>query len=101
VIQLHFYAANNVAGYEALVNGPCITAELVVQQLYIHEKSELVINQVIESQIVVTPAWLHTGKTSGSWRRNSMVLNSTISSSGTMRQPMPSPNSSQAVNHPL
>jgi hypothetical protein len=27
VIQLHFHAINNVAEYEALVNGMCITAE--------------------------------------------------------------------------
>jgi hypothetical protein len=30
VIQLHFHAINNVAEYEALVNGMCITAELGV-----------------------------------------------------------------------
>jgi ribonuclease HI len=30
VIRLHFCATNNVAEYEALVNGMCITAELGV-----------------------------------------------------------------------
>jgi hypothetical protein len=28
IIRLHFHATNNVAEYEALVNGLCITAEL-------------------------------------------------------------------------
>jgi ribonuclease HI len=46
VIQLHFCTTNKVAEYEALVNGLRITAELRVQQLYIRNDSELVINQV-------------------------------------------------------
>jgi ribonuclease HI len=47
VIRLHFRATNNMAEYEALVNGLCITAELGVQQLYIHEDSKLIINKVM------------------------------------------------------
>jgi ribonuclease HI len=47
VIQLHFRTTNNVAEYEALVNGLRITAELGVQRLYIHGDSELIINQVM------------------------------------------------------
>jgi ribonuclease HI len=35
VIRLHFRVTNNVAEYEALINGPCITTELDVQRLYI------------------------------------------------------------------
>jgi ribonuclease HI len=38
---------NNVVEYMALINGPCIAAELKVQQLYIHGDFELIINQVI------------------------------------------------------
>jgi hypothetical protein len=44
VIRLHFRATNNVAEYEALVNGLCITIELGIQQLYIRGDSELVVN---------------------------------------------------------
>jgi ribonuclease HI len=44
VIQLHFHTTNKVAEYEALVNGLRITAELRVQQLYIRNDSELVVN---------------------------------------------------------
>jgi ribonuclease HI len=33
VIRLHFPASNNVAEYEALVNGLCIVAELGVRRL--------------------------------------------------------------------
>jgi ribonuclease HI len=47
VIRLHFCATNNVADYEALINGLRITTELRVQWLYIHGDSELVINQVM------------------------------------------------------
>jgi hypothetical protein len=54
-----------------------------------------------ESQTVVTPAWLHTGRRLESWRRSSMASSSTISYDETMWQPMPSPNLGQAVNHPL
>jgi hypothetical protein len=54
-----------------------------------------------ETQTVVTPAWRHTGRRLGSWRRCSMVSSSTISSGETMRQPTPSPGSDRAMNHPL
>jgi ribonuclease HI len=47
VIQLYFHTTNNIAEYEALVNGTCITVELGVQQLYIHDDSELIINHVM------------------------------------------------------
>jgi ribonuclease HI len=43
VIRLHFHTTNNVAEYEALVNGLRITVELGVQWVY----SELVVNQVM------------------------------------------------------
>jgi ribonuclease HI len=47
VIRLHFCVTNNVAEYEALINGLHIAAELEVQRLYIHDNSELVVNQVM------------------------------------------------------
>jgi hypothetical protein len=47
VIQLHFCTTKNVAGYEALVNGLCITTKLRVQQLYICGDSEVIVNQVM------------------------------------------------------
>jgi ribonuclease HI len=47
VIRLHFRATNNMAEYEALVNGLCITAKLGVQQLYICGDFEIVINQIM------------------------------------------------------
>jgi hypothetical protein len=43
--RVHFCTTNNVAEYEALVNGPRIAAELGVLRLYIHGDSNLVINQ--------------------------------------------------------
>jgi ribonuclease HI len=44
IIRLHFCATNNMAEYEALVNGLCMTAELRMQWLYIQGDSELIIN---------------------------------------------------------
>jgi ribonuclease HI len=47
MIQLHFRATNNVEEFEALDNGLRITAELEVQQLYVHREFALFINQVM------------------------------------------------------
>jgi ribonuclease HI len=43
----YFCATNNVAEYEALVNGLRITAELGIRWLYIWGDSKLVANQVM------------------------------------------------------
>jgi ribonuclease HI len=45
VIRLHFPVSNNVAEYEALVNGLCIAVELGVQRLDARGDSQLVIDQ--------------------------------------------------------
>jgi ribonuclease HI len=47
IIRLHFHATNNLAEYEALINGLCISTKLKVQQLYIHGNSELIVNQIM------------------------------------------------------
>jgi ribonuclease HI len=47
MIRLHFRVTNNVAEYEALINGMRITAELEVQRLYIRDDSELIVSQVM------------------------------------------------------
>jgi ribonuclease HI len=49
VIRLHFPASNNVAEYEALVNGLCIAVELGVRRLDAHGDSQLVIDQVMKN----------------------------------------------------
>jgi ribonuclease HI len=48
VLRLHFLAANNVAEYEALVNGLRIAIELGVRRLDAHGDSQLVIDQVMK-----------------------------------------------------
>ena len=48
VIRLHFAASNNVAEYEALVNGLQIAIELGVRRLDVRGDSQLVINQVMK-----------------------------------------------------
>jgi ribonuclease HI/transposase InsO family protein len=49
VIRLHFAASNNVAEYEALVNGLRIAIELGVRRLDARGDSQLVIDQVMKS----------------------------------------------------
>jgi hypothetical protein len=103
VICLHFCMTNNMVKYEAPINGMHIATELGVQRLYICGDSNIVINQVMgESNcMAVTLAWWHTNRRSESSRRSSMVSNFIISSSETMNQVMPSPDSGLAVNQPL
>jgi ribonuclease HI len=49
VLRLHFPASNNVAEYEALVNGLRITIELGVRRLDARGGSQLVIDQVMKN----------------------------------------------------
>jgi ribonuclease HI len=49
VIRLHFLASNNVAEYEALVNGLRIAVELGVRRLDTRGHSQLVIDQVMKN----------------------------------------------------
>jgi ribonuclease HI len=49
VLRLHFLASNNVAEYEALVNGLRITIELGVRRLDARGDSQLVIDQVMKN----------------------------------------------------
>jgi ribonuclease HI len=49
VLRLHFPASNNVAEYEALVNGLRITFELGVRRLDARGDSQLVIDQVMKN----------------------------------------------------
>jgi ribonuclease HI len=49
VLGLHFLASNNVAEYEALVNGLRITIELGVRRLDARGDSQLVIDQVMKN----------------------------------------------------
>jgi ribonuclease HI len=49
VIRLHFPASNNVAEYEALVNGLRIAIELGVRRLDARGDSQLVIGQVMKN----------------------------------------------------
>jgi ribonuclease HI len=49
VLRLHFLASNNVAEYEALVNGLRIAIELEVRRLDARGDSQLVIDQVMKN----------------------------------------------------
>jgi ribonuclease HI len=48
MVRLHFPASNNVAMYEALINGLRITIELGIRRLDIRGDSQLVIDQVMK-----------------------------------------------------
>jgi ribonuclease HI len=49
VLRFHFPASNNVAEYEALVNGLCIAIELGVRRLDVRGDSQLVIDQIMKN----------------------------------------------------
>jgi len=49
VIRIHFAVSNNVAEYEALVNGRKIAIELGVRHLDVRGDSQIVIDQVIKA----------------------------------------------------
>jgi ribonuclease HI len=48
VVRIHFPASNNVAEYEAFINGLRIVIELGIRQLKIWGESQLVVDQVIK-----------------------------------------------------
>jgi len=47
-IRIHFPASNNVAEYEALVNGLHIATELGIQRLDVRGDSQLIVDQVMK-----------------------------------------------------
>jgi ribonuclease HI len=55
MVCLHFLASNNVAEYEVLINGLCITIELGIQRLDIRGDSQLVIDQVMKESSYHNP----------------------------------------------
>ena len=48
MVRLHFPSSNNVAEYEALINGLRIAIELGIRRLNIRGDSQLVVNQVMK-----------------------------------------------------
>ena len=48
MVHLHFPSSNNVAEYEALINGLRIAIELGIRRLDIRGNSQLVIDQVMK-----------------------------------------------------
>ena len=48
MVRIHFLAFNNVAKYEALINGLRITVELGIRWLDVRGNSQLVIDQVMK-----------------------------------------------------
>ena len=48
MVRIHFPSFNNVAKYEALINGLRITIELGIRRLDVQGDSQLVINQVMK-----------------------------------------------------
>ena len=54
-IHLHFLASNNVAEYDALINGLHITIELGATRLYVRSDSELVVDQVMKESSCKSP----------------------------------------------
>ena len=54
-VRLHFPASNNIAGYEALVNGLCKAVDLRATRLYVYDNSKLVVDQVMKDSNYESP----------------------------------------------
>ena len=48
MVRIHFPSSNNVAEYEALINGLRIAIELGIRWLDVWDDSQLVVNQVMK-----------------------------------------------------
>ena len=48
MVHIHFPSSNNMAEYEVLINGLCITIELGIRWLDVRGDSQLVIDQVMK-----------------------------------------------------
>ena len=55
MVWLHFAASNNVAEYEALVNGLQVAIELGVRRLDVRGDSQLVVDQVMKESNCLDP----------------------------------------------
>ena len=55
MIHLHFSASNDAIEYEALINGLRIAIELGATRLYVHDESELVVDQVMKESSCKSP----------------------------------------------
>jgi ribonuclease HI len=55
MVRLHFPASNNIAKYEALINGLQVVVELGIKCLEIRGDSELVVDQVMKDKNCVNP----------------------------------------------
>jgi hypothetical protein len=78
VLRLHFPASNNVAEYEALVNGLRIAVELGVRRLDARGDSQLVIDKVMKNSHC-------RDRKMEAWKTSSMGWSSTTSPDGTTR----------------
>jgi ribonuclease HI len=85
VLRLHFSTSNNMAEYEALVNGLCITIELGVQCLDARGDSQLVIDQVMKNSHCATQRWKPTATRFGAWKTSYTGSSSTMSLDDTTR----------------
>jgi ribonuclease HI len=88
VLRLHFPASNNVAAYEALVNGLRIAVELGVQRLDARGDSQLVIDQVMKNSHCRDRKMEATATKFGAWKISSMGWKSTMLLGGTTRPRM-------------
>jgi ribonuclease HI len=57
MMHLDFKATNNMAEYEALLNGLSTTLSLGVRWLLVKGDSQLIIKQVRGSAAATTPSW--------------------------------------------
>ena len=55
MVRLHFPASNNIAEYEALINGLRIAIDIGATRLYVYGDSKLIIDQVMKNSNSESP----------------------------------------------
>ena len=87
MVRLHFPSSNNVAKYEALINGLHIAIELGIRRLDIRGDSQLVVNQVMKESSCHDTKMAAYCQEVKSWRTSSMASNLITSQGASTRRP--------------
>ena len=87
MVRIHFPSPNNVAKYEALINGLRIAIELGIRRLDVRGDSQLIVNQVMKESSCHDAKMTATAKRSDGWRKSSMAWNSITSRDASTKQP--------------
>jgi ribonuclease HI len=98
MVRLHFPASNNVAEYEALINGFRIAVELGIRHLEIRGDSQLVVDQVMKDKKCVDLKMVTSARPYASWKASSTSSNFTMCYANTTKLQTSSPRLHRAAS---